>query len=615
MRSRSPQIALMLVLGVVGTEERNVLYNRQIVPPSWHVVGRASTHHRMHFMVAVKQQNLDILEEKFWAMSDPQSKYWQEHMSKEAIGTLVGSRSEDLSRVSSWLKESLSKDSNIKQTADAIEVRCSMKDVEKLFETQVYIYVHDNGHMVLRSMGEHSVPSAIAEVIDFVEGIADFPMHRSSSRKTPRNEDGSPAQPQSTVALVAPQTLLNMYSVPADREVSRVSEGPAEFQDDTSYNKNDLKTFFKQTDLSDETFSHIVGPYNGQTPDTEATLDVQYITSVGQKQVNWYWTADNWMYQWAHNFFNSESIPDEVSISWGWAEDQQCSAGISQSECQTLGIDSQAYVARVNTEFQKIGARGVSLFVASGDSGANGRSDGACTGNKLHASFPGSSPYVTAVGATMLQDPKFNLASPPPACSAMGTGYACASGGLEVAVSSQVAGFTSGGGFSTYTPMPSYQKDAVEHYLVEEASSLPPASYFNSSKRGYPDIAAMGNNFLIYMESMGGWSPVGGTSAATPTIAGIAAYLNDLAYKKTGKPLGFLNPLLYQMHAASPQTFTDVTIGDNRCTEDGCFSTCKGYKAAKGWDPVTGLGTPVADKMIEYVEKLFAKKARSSVVV
>merc|ERR1719163_336333 len=310
-------------------------------------------------------------------------------------------------------------------------------------------------------MGAHSVPVSVAAAIEFVEGIADFPMHRSPSRKTIKKSE----QAQSKTALVAPQTLLKMYSVP-NAKVSKVSEGPAEFQDDTSYNKQDLKTFFKQTDLPDETVSDIVGPYDGQTPDTEATLDVQYITSVGQKQVNWYWTADNWMYQWAHNFFNATKVPDEVSISWGWAEDQQCSQGIDQPECQTLGIDSATYVARVNTEFQKIGLRGVSLFVASGDSGANGRSDGECTDKVLHASFPASSPYVTAVGATMLQDPKFSLKSPPAACSSQGSRSACASGGTEVAVSSQEAGFTSGGGFSTYTPMPAYQKAAVNAYLA-----------------------------------------------------------------------------------------------------------------------------------------------------
>lgn len=36
------------------------------------------------------------------------------------------------------------------------------------------------------------------------------------------------------------------------------------------------------------------------------------------------------------------------------------------------------------------------------------------------------------------------------------------------------------------------------------------------------------------------------------------------------------------MHKEAPDIFTDVTKGDYICTEDGCFPSCKGYKAAKG---------------------------------
>merc|ERR1711982_66964 len=93
--------------------------------------------------------------------------------------------------------------------------------------------------------------------------------------------------------------------------------------------------------------------------------------------------------------------------------------GIAETECTTLGVDAAGYVARVNTEFQKIGLRGVSLLAASGDSGANGRTDGECTGTVLHASFPGSSPYITAVGATQLQDPVYDFPSMPAACTAL----------------------------------------------------------------------------------------------------------------------------------------------------------------------------------------------------
>lgn len=594
---------------VFAAPERTILYNRVVVPPTWQQVGRASMHQRMHFSIAVKQNNLDQLEKQFWAVSEPTSPEWQNFMTRDEIAAMVASKPADMMVVRKWLATVLGSDSTVQQTADAIEVHASVAEVEQLFETKLFIFAHQQGHRVISSMGEHSIPAEVHSAIDLVEGISDFPMQRHPARKVPKRET-----PKGITALVSPQTLQEMYSIPADTTLSKVSQGPAEFQNDTSFNKNDLKTFFTQMEQPQETVSNIVGPYDGKVPDTEATLDVQYITAVGVKQTNWYWTSDNWMYQWSSNFFNAGRVPDAVSISWGWAEDQQCTSGISLPECTTLGINSEQYVKRVNTEFQKIGLRGVSLFVASGDSGANGRSDSGCTDKVLHASFPASSPYVTAVGATMLKDPKFALKGPPPPCSSQGKQFACASGGTEVAVSAQEAGFTSGGGFSTYAEMPSYQKAAVESYL-SSGTALPPSSYFKRGNRAYPDVSAMGNNFLIYAEKEGGWSPVGGTSASAPTFAGVAAYLNDLSYQAKGKPLGFLNPLLYQMHEAAPETFTDVTTGDNKCTENGCSARCKGYEAAKGWDPVTGLGTPVANKMIAYVKTLLQGNVSTEIIV
>merc|ERR1711865_933940 len=155
----------------------------------------------------------------------------------------------------------------------------------------------------------------------------------------------------------------------------------------------------------------------------------------------------------------------------------------------------------------------------------------------------------------------------------------------------------------------------VNEYLAKYSSALPPASYFNASNRAFPDVSANGHNYLVNIGPGTAWQPVGGTSASTPTFAGITSHLNDLSYKKTGEPLGFLNPLLYQMHAAAPKAFTDITAGDNKCTESGCFASCKGYKATAGWDAVTGLGTPVADKMLSYVEKLLNERAQEQIVV
>jgi kumamolisin len=83
---------------------------------------------------------------------------------------------------------------------------------------------------------------------------------------------------------------------------------------------------------------------------------------------------------------------------------------------------------------------------------------------------------------------------------------------------------------------------------------------------------------------------VGGTSAAAPLWAGIAAVGNQMA----GKALGFITPALYKVAASDngKQAFRDITSGNN--SQGGV----PGYDADGGWDPVTGLGAPRADKLL-----------------
>jgi tripeptidyl-peptidase-1 len=59
---------------------------------------------------------------------------------------------------------------------------------------------------------------------------------------------------------------------------------------------------------------------------------------------------------------------------------------------------------------------------------------------------------------------------------------------------------------------------------------------------------------------------------------------------KVGKgALGFVNPTLYE----HPEVLNDIVNGTN----PGCGT--KGFSAVKGWDPVTGLGTPDYPKMLD----------------
>lgn len=52
--------------------------------------------------------------------------------------------------------------------------------------------------------------------------------------------------------------------------------------------------------------------------------------------------------------------------------------------------------------FMAMGARGISVMVSSGDSGAHGRTDPSCATAKVHPDWPAASPYITAVGASTL---------------------------------------------------------------------------------------------------------------------------------------------------------------------------------------------------------------------
>lgn len=208
----------------------------------------------------------------------------------------------------------------------------------------------------------------------------------------------------------------------------------------------------------------------------------------------------------------------------------------------------------------KVGARGITLLFASGDSGAS------CKGGKFTPNMPASSPYVTSVGGT---EPASGFPAP----------------------QSESAIGLSSGGFSNYWATPDWQKDAVASYLKQ--SGIPSSSQrgYNTSGRGFPDIAAQATNFCVTPFGCG----VAGTSCASPTAAGIVGLLNDLRLQNGKATLGFLNPFLYQ----NADALFDVTAGSSQ----GCMFS-SGWPAKKGWDAVTGLGTPNYEKLSKAVSKL-----------
>jgi tripeptidyl-peptidase-1 len=216
-----------------------------------------------------------------------------------------------------------------------------------------------------------------------------------------------------------------------------------------------------------------------------------------------------------------------------------------------------------NTEAMRLGTQGVSVFVSSGDDGVanfNARGDASSCG--YNPSFPASSPYVTAVGATQ----------------------GGVTGGTEIVCSEATGGvITSGGGFSTKFSAPSYQTTAISDYFT--TVNTQPASGYSTSGRGYPDVAMAGHNYEVVIA--GSIYSVSGTSASSPVTAAMASLVNA-KLKADGKTsVGFINPTLY---AAGSSSFNSITSGNNKCTAS---TTCcsEGFYAAAGWDPITGWGS------------------------
>jgi len=199
-------------------------------------------------------------------------------------------------------------------------------------------------------------------------------------------------------------------------------------------------------------------------------------------------------------------------------------------------------------------------------SGDDGVGAGDCLTNDgtniehFQPNFPASCPFVTTVGGTIKVNP-------------------------ETAVD------FSGGGFSNYFARPSYQATAVSTFLTSLGTKL--AGQFNTTGRGYPDVAAQAENFQVIVG--GRTENVAGTSCSSPTFAGVVSLLNDFRIASGKAPLGFLNPLIYSTGVPG---FNDITSGSN----PGCGTT--GFTARAGWDPVTGLGTPDFGKLQAIVKNI-----------
>lgn len=164
----------------------------------------------------------------------------------------------------------------------------------------------------------------------------------------------------------------------------------------------------------------------------------------------------------------------------------------------------------------------------------------------------------------------------------------------------------SGGGFSEYFHRQEWQVEAIDDYFANNSNiSYPDEERYTSQyMRAIPDISAQAIYYIIRKNSA--WYIVSGTSCSCPTVAGMISMIN-VNEAANGRPtVGFFNPTLYEIYEAQDGDyntyFNDVTEGDSY----GCsVDNGTGWYASKGWDPVTGVGTPKFATILEQICRLW----------
>jgi len=409
--------------------------------------------------------------------------------------------------------------------------------MNEAFGVELKEYEHPNGRYRGRTGPVH-LPAELQNVVEGVFGLDNRPQAKPHFRR----RQGRGGVRAAAVSLsYTPIQVASLYDFPADANGS--GECIALIELGGGYNPTDLSNYWSQLNLTETPTVSAVSVGNGSNnptgdpngPDGEVMLDIEVSGSIAPAAKIVVYFAENtdagFLNAITTAVHDSTNNPSVVSISWGGPESSW----------------TRQAMASMDEAFQSAAAMGVTVCVAAGDDGST---DGVTDGLN-HVDFPASSPNVLACGGTQL--------------IASGNEITSETVWNELANNEGATG----GGISDVFPLPSWQTGA----------GVPPSANPNHNEgRGVPDVAGDADPTTGYVTRVDGNPDViGGTSAVAPLWAGLIALINQ----SMGKPIGFINPLLYQ-DASTAADFNDVTSGNNGA-----------YSAGPGWDACTGLGSPI----------------------
>ncbi|HEY0442664.1 MAG TPA: S53 family peptidase, partial [Candidatus Limnocylindrales bacterium] len=403
-----------------------------------------------------------------------------------------------------------------------------------------------------------TIPAALAASVTGVRGLSDQlrpAPGTSANTLTHRHTTAFPAAPAPDPTGIPerglkPADVLAAYDIAALRDAGIDGSGQtiAVVSFDT-FRDADVRAFDTAFGISAPLPERVpvgaaVKPGDGAI---EVDLDVEVIQAIAPKAK-------------ILNFEASQDTPFSAIIEAIISDGRANVASISWGACEGRSMGNE--ITSEEPSFRRAAqARGITIFVASGDNGAYCSRRENIANTAVNVSWPATSPSVVSVGGTLLslRTDRTYLG--------------------EAGWEDPLSGGGTGGGVSLFNQRPTWQTGAG----VDNAAS--------NGMRQVPDVAGPADpdsGFVIFTTESSDSGPtatiVGGTSAASPFWAATTILAAQLA-ARNGRSggFGFLGPTLYQLAAATPTAFHDVTRGGN--LRNG---------ATTGWDYATGLGSPDA---------------------
>jgi hypothetical protein len=513
----------------------------------------------------------------------PDLAYWQatppgrrKFLLPEEFGAIYGADPAELEQVAKYLRDqglTIIETSTARRT---ITASGSVKNIGSAFAVNFGRY-KTNKETYRSHEGGAYLPGDVAPLVESVFGLDN---RRIGGRNSPPNSD-PPVTGQQDAWSIARH--YNFPTNAANNQVIgiiTVDGGGFTQADITQYftNLNQLNN----TNLQAPTPVVAQGGNNNpgnQQHDFELTQDICVASTVAQGAtiLVFFETADaaGWI-----DFVKRASVPKmgdpAVTV-------MSVSNVISQDDSpNALGLAgfSAMEITSLENAFQEAAVTGVSIFVASGDSGSN------YNGVKHSVQWPASNPWVTACGGTTVG---FLMNSNQPIDWVWND-------------SSLVIGdHATGGGISDKYSLPDYQQGIVTQKSLND----------QQIRRGVPDIAGNASANSGYelwvdgtnkIQNTNNFLVANGTSIVSPLYAGLAAVINAAL----GQPVGFLNPTLYAFHNSICRDVNDQVFAGSPI--DNGVGASPGYPSGPGWDACTGLGVVDGTALLGVLQGLFAKK-------